>query len=461
MLRIAQMLLIVMTALSPFAAHPAAAMSPLGHGLVAQRLLEEVRARLSAYPPELQLAARDPRLSGFFVGGAMAADLLGHSGDVDLAVLAHRGVPAALAQALLRAARTPEERAFAMGWVTHLAADRTLHPFMVGRGLDHDAHAPGHVSFEVALDVVVAGWATDLKAASLVTGQQFASELLGRVLSEVLGRPVTVTIAPLVGYKVVGAAVHMDGGALAKRKLLGKPKLAPKVEDPDGVLAAVVKLAARGGTSDPAKLKLKPSKEIQKLYAQAKARAWDLLASALRGEWEPLNRDLETGGVPAAAHRPATIAAVGYYFAFAGAAADRGREAEIMKQLTRRGHGNSILCRGLPPAGGGLLRLALPTAAGGPGPTDFVPICLGPYGTREQALKIRVELTEAARQRLVDEGYDAMYGARPLKRTIQRLLLDPLALSVLQGEFREGDAITVDAGADGLTFARASQAAAR
>jgi len=326
----------------------------------------------------------------------MAPDLLGRDGGVDLAALAHRGLPAALAQALLGAARTPEERAYAMGWITHLAADRALHPFMVGRGLEHDGRSPSHVSFEVALDVVVAGWATDVKPAVLVTTPLHAPDLIGRALAEVLGRPVTVTIAPLVGYKVAGAAVHFDGAALAKRKLLGKPKLAPKAEDPDGVLEAVTKLASRGGTTDPAKLKLKPSKEIKQLYVQAKARGWDQLAGALRGEWEPLNRDLETGGVPAAAHRPAGVAPVGFYYAIAGSTADRGKEAEIMKQLTRRGYGNSFLCRALPPAGGGLVRTAPPAAAGAPAP-DFVPICLGPYGSREQALKVRVELTEAAR----------------------------------------------------------------
>jgi ATP-dependent Clp protease ATP-binding subunit ClpB len=45
-----------------------------------------------------------------------------------------------------------------------------------------------------------------------------------------------------------------------------------------------------------------------------------------------------------------------------------------------------------------------------------------------------------------------MYGARPLKRTIQRRVLDPLALRVLEGEFREGDRITVDVGDNALTF---------
>jgi len=52
----------------------------------------------------------------------------------------------------------------------------------------------------------------------------------------------------------------------------------------------------------------------------------------------------------------------------------------------------------------------------------------------------------------VREGYDPVYGARPLKRTIQRLVLDPLALRVLEGDFLEGDTVVVDAGRDGLVF---------
>jgi ATP-dependent Clp protease ATP-binding subunit ClpB len=55
-----------------------------------------------------------------------------------------------------------------------------------------------------------------------------------------------------------------------------------------------------------------------------------------------------------------------------------------------------------------------------------------------------VELTEAAKGFLVAEGYDPMYGARPLKRTIQRRVLDPLAMRVLEGEFLEGDRAVVD-----------------
>jgi ATP-dependent Clp protease ATP-binding subunit ClpB len=71
---------------------------------------------------------------------------------------------------------------------------------------------------------------------------------------------------------------------------------------------------------------------------------------------------------------------------------------------------------------------------------------------RLEERKIRVELTEAARAQLVTEGYDPMYGARPLKRTIQRRVLDPLAMRVLEGEFREGDRVVVDVGPDGLVF---------
>jgi ATP-dependent Clp protease ATP-binding subunit ClpB len=66
--------------------------------------------------------------------------------------------------------------------------------------------------------------------------------------------------------------------------------------------------------------------------------------------------------------------------------------------------------------------------------------------------KIHVELTDAAKGVIVTEGYDPAYGARPLKRAIQKLVLDPLALRVLEGEFREGDRVAVDVGQNGLMF---------
>jgi ATP-dependent Clp protease ATP-binding subunit ClpB len=62
--------------------------------------------------------------------------------------------------------------------------------------------------------------------------------------------------------------------------------------------------------------------------------------------------------------------------------------------------------------------------------------------------KVDLELSPAAKQFLANEGFDPVYGARPLKRTIQRLVLDPLALRVLQGDFKEGDRVVVDV-ADG------------
>jgi ATP-dependent Clp protease ATP-binding subunit ClpB len=76
---------------------------------------------------------------------------------------------------------------------------------------------------------------------------------------------------------------------------------------------------------------------------------------------------------------------------------------------------------------------------------------------RLQDRKIHVELTDAAKAYVVSEGYDPMYGARPLKRTIQRRVLDPLALRVLEGEFREGDRVLVDVGENGLNFEKREQ----
>ena len=61
---------------------------------------------------------------------------------------------------------------------------------------------------------------------------------------------------------------------------------------------------------------------------------------------------------------------------------------------------------------------------------------------------VEVTLTDEARTLLGDLGYDPTYGARPLRRVIQKQLTDRLALALLQGELREGDAVRVDA-ADG------------
>ena len=71
--------------------------------------------------------------------------------------------------------------------------------------------------------------------------------------------------------------------------------------------------------------------------------------------------------------------------------------------------------------------------------------------------KIRVELTDRAKDLLIAEGYDPTYGARPLKRTIQRRVLDPLAMRVLQGEFGEGAVVRIDAPRGELEFSRVEE----
>jgi len=66
--------------------------------------------------------------------------------------------------------------------------------------------------------------------------------------------------------------------------------------------------------------------------------------------------------------------------------------------------------------------------------------------------KISLDLDDAARAWLADKGYDPVYGARPLKRVIQRALQNPLAGMILEGKVKDGDTVTVSAGADGLTI---------
>jgi ATP-dependent Clp protease ATP-binding subunit ClpB len=84
--------------------------------------------------------------------------------------------------------------------------------------------------------------------------------------------------------------------------------------------------------------------------------------------------------------------------------------------------------------------------------TTIVDIQIRGLLKRLEERKIHVALTDAAKGFLISEGYDPTYGARPLKRAIQRRVLDPLAMRVLEGEFREGDRVTVDVGENGLRF---------
>jgi ATP-dependent Clp protease ATP-binding subunit ClpA len=68
-------------------------------------------------------------------------------------------------------------------------------------------------------------------------------------------------------------------------------------------------------------------------------------------------------------------------------------------------------------------------------------------------------MTDAARAYLSQKGFDPAYGARPLKRLIQREIENELALKLLDGTFRDGDEVSIDAGAGSLAFEKASGAA--
>ncbi|KZY00320.1 MULTISPECIES: ATP-dependent chaperone ClpB [unclassified Sulfitobacter] len=82
--------------------------------------------------------------------------------------------------------------------------------------------------------------------------------------------------------------------------------------------------------------------------------------------------------------------------------------------------------------------------------SGIVDIQLGRLLKRLASRKIALELDEGARKWLADEGYDPVFGARPLKRVIQRSLQDPLAEMILAGDVKDGETIHVSAGTDGL-----------
>ena len=69
--------------------------------------------------------------------------------------------------------------------------------------------------------------------------------------------------------------------------------------------------------------------------------------------------------------------------------------------------------------------------------------------------KLTLEVTDEAKQMLAEEGYDPAFGARPLKRAIQRVIQNPLALAVLEGKFNDGDKILADSNGEGIVFTKA------
>ena len=74
--------------------------------------------------------------------------------------------------------------------------------------------------------------------------------------------------------------------------------------------------------------------------------------------------------------------------------------------------------------------------------------------------RVALELTEAAKAKLVKEGYDPVFGARPLRRVVTREVESPLSKRILAGEFREGDTVVMDATEEGYTFNRKEAVAA-
>jgi len=92
---------------------------------------------------------------------------------------------------------------------------------------------------------------------------------------------------------------------------------------------------------------------------------------------------------------------------------------------------------------------------------QIVDIQLGHLRKLLKERDLDLQVTSAARQALAEEGYDPVYGARPLKRTIQRRVQDPLALELLQGRFTDGQTVVVDYTEDGFTFRLAEPVEAR
>ncbi len=90
---------------------------------------------------------------------------------------------------------------------------------------------------------------------------------------------------------------------------------------------------------------------------------------------------------------------------------------------------------------------------------EIVELQLARLRERLAERRIELELTDAAKEALAEAGWDPAYGARPLKRAIQRLVENPLALRLLEGEFVDGDRVVVDASDGELTFAKAEAAA--
>ena len=86
--------------------------------------------------------------------------------------------------------------------------------------------------------------------------------------------------------------------------------------------------------------------------------------------------------------------------------------------------------------------------------TRIIDLQINELTTRLSDQSLHVTLTIPAKEFLVSEGYNPIYGARPLRRTVQRLIETPLSRMLLKGEFRPGDQIEIDAVEGQLVFNR-------
>jgi ATP-dependent Clp protease ATP-binding subunit ClpB len=89
---------------------------------------------------------------------------------------------------------------------------------------------------------------------------------------------------------------------------------------------------------------------------------------------------------------------------------------------------------------------------------DIVELQLARLRERLAERGLSLELTEAAKEVVTEAGWDPTYGARPLKRALQRLVENPLALRLLEGDFQEGETVVVDAQNGELVFTKAEVA---
>ena len=85
---------------------------------------------------------------------------------------------------------------------------------------------------------------------------------------------------------------------------------------------------------------------------------------------------------------------------------------------------------------------------------QIVDLLIGEVRNRLEERGIGIEMSDDAKDWLAKEGYDPLYGARPLRRAVQRYVENPLSNRILAGEFKEGDLVQVEATPEGLTYAR-------